>query len=61
MGLKFQHFIILLFFGGFFRNTQHFRSGNWQKRAWNFRGQTFAKIPYLLHLLHSTLFPRLSL
>jgi hypothetical protein len=38
VGLKFQHFLFSQFFGGFFRKFQHFRSGNWQKRAWNFRG-----------------------
>jgi hypothetical protein len=26
-------FLFLFFLGGFFRKIQHFRSGNWQKRA----------------------------
>jgi hypothetical protein len=38
MGLKFQHFFIFLFFWGIFQKIQHFRSGNSQNRAWNFRG-----------------------
>jgi hypothetical protein len=36
--LKFQHFFIFLIFLGFFQKNQHLRSGNWHKRAWNFRG-----------------------
>jgi hypothetical protein len=28
----------ILIFWGIFRNNQHFRSGNWHKRAWNCRG-----------------------
>jgi hypothetical protein len=38
MGLKFQHFQFFLIFWGFFQKIQHFRSRNWWKRAWNFRG-----------------------
>jgi hypothetical protein len=38
MGVKFHHLKIFKFFWGFFRKFQHFRSGNWQTRAWNFRG-----------------------
>jgi hypothetical protein len=30
-------FLIFDFFWIFLKN-QHFRGGNWQKRAWNFRG-----------------------
>jgi hypothetical protein len=38
MGLKFQHFLFLIFNLGFFRKFLYFRSGNWWKQAWNLRG-----------------------
>jgi hypothetical protein len=37
-GVEISVFFNFLIFFGIFSKNQHFRSGNWQKRAWNFRG-----------------------